>query len=48
MALKLSAPERPVQTLKALAASGSSRFARAAQIELRNRVTEALREAVGK
>jgi len=48
MALHLEAPRRTLEQLKALAASGSSRFSRKAQAELRDRTHEALREAVQK
>lgn len=47
MALQLVAPRRTLEQLKALAASGSTRFARKAQAELRERINEQLRHDVG-
>jgi len=49
--LTLTSPPRPARTdaqLRALAASGSSNFARKAQAELTQRMTERLRAEVAK
>ena len=45
--IALKKPEKTIDQLKALAASGSSRFARAAQNELKARTTDAIRRSVG-
>jgi len=44
--INLKPPERTLETLKALAASGSSHFARKAQAEVRQRVHACLRGEV--
>lgn len=46
MTLKLTPPQTPLPTLRAIAASGSSGLARKAQAELRERITAELRQAV--
>jgi hypothetical protein len=45
--LTLRKPERSLETLRALAGSGSSRFARPAQAELRERMNKALAACLG-
>lgn len=44
--LRLQPPVKSLETLKALAASGASGFARRAQAELKARKVEALRQEV--
>lgn len=44
--LTLHTPQRSLETLRALAASGHSGLAKAARAELQRRTTEALRKAV--
>ena len=44
--ITLHTPQRSLETLRALAASGHSGLAKAAQRELRDRVNAALRKAV--
>jgi hypothetical protein len=44
--LTLHKPERTIEQLKALAASGSSRFARKAQAELQQRIQASLRASL--
>lgn len=46
--LVLRKPERSIETLKALAASGSTGLAKRAQAELRDRVTADLRKELGR
>lgn len=46
--LTLHPPRRTIEQLRALAASGSTRFARKAQEELRERRHEQLREETGR
>ena len=46
MTLTLKPPVRPISQLKALAASGASGLAKAAQEEIKRRTNEALRRAV--
>lgn len=46
--LRLRRPERSIETLKALAASGATGLAKRAQAELRERVTADLRKELGR
>lgn len=48
MTLTLKPPETPTATLKALAASGSSLYARKAQAALQARVLAELRKELGR
>lgn len=48
MTLTLTRPQRTLEQLRALAASGSSSFAKRAQAELRARVAEQLRKELGR